>query len=45
MRSIPGRLEAKDLKDFAQLDFRFELAKATHQVYIAAHGIQVYAIY
>ncbi len=35
------RLEAKDLKDFAQLDLRFELAKLTHRVSVFTEGILV----
>lgn len=34
MSPIPIRLEAKDLKEYAQLDLRLELAKLTHQVSI-----------
>lgn len=41
MTPIPIRLEAKDLKDFAQLDVRCELAKLTHQVSIFTEGILV----
>jgi WASH complex subunit strumpellin len=41
MKPIPIRLEAKDLKDFAQLDMRCELAKLTHQVSIFTEGILV----
>jgi WASH complex subunit strumpellin len=41
MQPIPMRLEAKDLKDFAQLDIRFELAKLTHQVSVFTEGILV----
>lgn len=41
MKPIPIRLEAKDLKDFAQLDLRYELAKATHQVSIFTEGVLV----
>lgn len=38
---VPTRLEAKDLKEFAQLDLRFELSKATHHVSIFTEGILV----
>ena len=38
---IPLRLEAKDLKDYAQLDLRLELSKLTHQVSIFTEGILV----
>jgi WASH complex subunit strumpellin len=41
MKTLPIRPEAKDLKDFAQLDLRFELAKLTHQVSIFTEGILV----
>jgi WASH complex subunit strumpellin len=41
MRPVPIRLEAKDLKDFAQLDLRCELAKLTHQVSMCTH-IHIY---
>ena len=41
MKVIPLRLEAKDLKDYAQLDQRFELSKLTHQVSIFTEGILV----
>lgn len=41
MQPIPIRLEAKDLKDYAQLDARFELAKLTHEVSIFTEGILV----
>jgi WASH complex subunit strumpellin len=41
MKPIPIRLEAKDLKDYAQLDMRCELAKLTHQVSIFTEGILV----
>jgi WASH complex subunit strumpellin len=41
MVPIPIRLEAKDLKDFAQLDLRCELAKLTHQVSIFTEGVLV----
>jgi WASH complex subunit strumpellin len=39
--NIPIRLEAKDLKDHAQLDARYELAKLTHEVSIFTEGILV----
>ena len=38
---IPSRLEAKDLKDFAQLDVRYELSKLTHQAAIFTEGVLV----
>jgi WASH complex subunit strumpellin len=38
---IPLRLEAKDLKDYAQLDLRLELSKLTHQVSIFTEGVLV----
>ena len=38
MRPIPIRLEAKDLKEHAQLDLRFQLARLTHQVSIFTEG-------
>jgi WASH complex subunit strumpellin len=34
-------MQAKDLKDYAQLDLRFELAKLTHQVSIFTEGVLV----
>ena len=41
MLPIPIRLEAKDLRDYAQLDLRFELSKLTHQVSIFTEGVLV----
>jgi WASH complex subunit strumpellin len=41
MNIIPIRLESKDLKDYAQLDARYELAKLTHEVSIFTEGILV----
>ena len=41
MIPIPIRLEAKDLKDFSQLDLRCDLAKHTHQVSIFTEGVLV----
>jgi len=41
MKIIPLRIEAKDLKDYAQLEQRFELSKLTHQVSIFTEGILV----
>lgn len=41
MKPLPIRPEAKDLKDYAQLDLRFDLAKLTHQVSIFTEGILV----
>ncbi|RYG62180.1 hypothetical protein EON64_18085, partial [archaeon] len=32
MTNLPMRLEAKDLKEYAQLDTRCEMAKLTHEV-------------
>lgn len=39
--AIPMRLEAKDLKDYAQLDTRCEMAKLTHEVSVFTEGILV----
>jgi WASH complex subunit strumpellin len=39
--NIPIRLEAKDLKDYAQLEARYDLAKLTHEVSIFTEGILV----
>jgi hypothetical protein len=41
MPTIPIRLEAKDLRDYAQLDLRFELSKLTHQVSVFTEGVLV----
>jgi WASH complex subunit strumpellin len=41
MVPIPIRLEAKDLKDFAQLEVRHDLSKLTHEVSIFTEGILV----
>lgn len=41
MKDIPTRIEAKDLKEFAQLDLRHQLAKLTHEVSIFTEGILV----
>lgn len=41
MKPIPIRPEAKDMKDYAQLDVRFELAKLTHEVSVFTEGILV----
>ena len=41
MTPIPLRLEAKDLRDYAQLDLRLELSKLTHQVSIFTEGVLV----
>lgn len=38
---IPNRIEAKDLKDFAQLEIRREIAKLTHEVSVFTEGILV----
>jgi WASH complex subunit strumpellin len=39
MHQVPSRLEAKDLKDFADLDERFEMAKLTHEVSVFTEGV------
>ena len=39
LKPVPTRLERKYLKDFAQLDDRYTLAKATHQVSVFTQGI------
>ena len=39
MVPIPTRLEAKDLKDFAQLDMRYDMAKLTHEISRFTEGI------
>ena len=39
MHPIPSRLEAKDLKDYADLDQRFELSKLTHEVSVFTEGV------
>jgi WASH complex subunit strumpellin len=41
MAPLPIRLEAKDLKEYAQLDLRCELAKLTHQVSVFTEGVLV----
>lgn len=41
MDDIPTRLEAKDLKDYAQLELRHELAKLTHEASVFTEGILV----
>lgn len=41
MVHIPIKIEAKDLKNYSQLDLRFELSKLTHQVSIFTEGILV----
>jgi WASH complex subunit strumpellin len=41
MVHIPMKVEAKDLKNYSQLDLRFELSKLTHQVSIFTEGILV----
>jgi len=38
---IPNRFEAKDLKDYAQLETRRDLAKLTHEVSVFTEGILV----
>jgi WASH complex subunit strumpellin len=39
LQPIPTKLERKYLKDFSQLEHRYTLAKATHQVSVFAQGI------
>jgi len=39
LQAVPTKLERKYLKDVAQLDHRFTLAKATHQVSVFTQGI------
>ncbi|KAL3702168.1 hypothetical protein R1sor_020190 [Riccia sorocarpa] len=39
LRDLPGRLEKEHLRDYAQLDERFTLAKATHQVAVFTQGL------
>mmetsp|Transcript_24845 Transcript_24845/g.36645 ORF Transcript_24845/g.36645 Transcript_24845/m.36645 type:complete len:1170 (+) Transcript_24845:53-3562(+) len=41
LMDIPIRFEAKDLKDYAQLDDRLEMAKLTHQVSVFTEGVLV----
>jgi len=41
MDALPTRLEAKDLKNYAQLDLRFELSRLTHQVSVFTEGVLV----
>ncbi len=41
MTPIPTRFEAKDLKNYAQLDLRFELSRLTHQVSVFTEGVLV----
>ena len=41
LSEIPIRFEAKDLKNFAQLDDRLEMSKLTHQVSIFTEGVLV----
>jgi WASH complex subunit strumpellin len=41
MVAIPTRFEAKDLKNFAQLDLRFDLSRLTHQVSVFTEGVLV----
>lgn len=38
-KPLPFRFEAKDLKDFAQLDMRFEVAKLTHRISSFTEGM------
>lgn len=39
MQALPIRFEAKDLKEFAQLDTRFEVAKLTYRISTFTEGI------
>ncbi|CAM6121354.1 unnamed protein product [Calypogeia fissa] len=39
LRELPGRLEKDSLREFAQLEERYNLAKATHQVAVFTQGI------
>lgn len=39
LKPVPTKLERKYLKDYAQLDARYTLAKATHQVSVFTQGI------
>ncbi|KAL2650279.1 hypothetical protein R1flu_018407 [Riccia fluitans] len=39
LRDLPGRLEKEHLRDYAQLEERFTLAKATHQVAVFTQGL------
>jgi WASH complex subunit strumpellin len=41
MNPIPMRLEAKDLKEYAQLDIRHNIAKLTYDVSVFTEGILV----
>jgi WASH complex subunit strumpellin len=41
LNDVPIRFEAKDLKDYAQLDDRLEMAKLTHQVSVFTEGVLV----
>lgn len=38
---VPNRLESKDLKEFSQLDLRFQLSMLTNQVSIFTEGVLV----
>ena len=38
---IPNRVEAKNLKNYSQLESKFELSKLTHQVSVFTEGISV----
>ncbi len=39
MKPVPTKVERKYLKDFAQLEERFSLAQATHEVSVFTSGI------
>lgn len=39
MKEVPTKMERQFLKDFAQLDARYTLARATHQVSVFTQGI------
>lgn len=41
LTAIPNRFEAKDLKEYAQLETRRELARLTHEVSVFTEGILV----
>lgn len=39
LHELPGRLEKESLRDYAQLEERYKLAKATHRVAVFTQGI------
>lgn len=39
LEDLPTRLEKDKLKEFAQLDKRFEIARLTHKVSVLSRGI------